>query len=80
MNCINQTNLKHDKNKSTEKRLTQRGVYLSNQKIVCRRIYCIIDKLENILTTDNPLSNWGAKAMTVGFSFSAVHVPVKLGL
>ena len=38
------------------------------------------DKLENILTTDNPLSNRGAKAMTVGFSFSAVHVPVKLGL
>ena len=37
-------------------------------------------KLENILTTDNPLSNQGAKAMTVGFSFSAVHVPVKLGL
>ena len=25
------------------------------------------DKLENILTTDNPLSNRGAKAMTVGF-------------
>ena len=38
------------------------------------------DNLENILTTDNPLSNRGAKAMTVGFSFSAVHVPVKLGL
>ena len=38
------------------------------------------DKLENILTTDNPLLNRGAKAMTVGFSFSAVHVPVKLGL
>ena len=31
-------------------------------------------------TTDNPLSNRGAKAMTAGFSFSAVHVPVKLGL
>ena len=30
------------------------------------------DKLENILTTDHPLANRGAKAMTVGFSFSAV--------
>ena len=38
------------------------------------------DKLENILTTDNPLSNRGGKAMTVRFSFSAVHVRVKLGL
>ena len=38
------------------------------------------DKIENILTTEYPLSNQGAKAMTVGFSFSAVHVPVKLGL
>ena len=41
------------------------------------------DKLENMLTIDKPLSNRGTKAMTVGFSFSAVHVPlvpVKLGL
>ena len=43
-------------------------------------IVILKDKLENILTTDNPLSNRGAKAMTVGFSFSAGHVPVKLGL
>ena len=43
-------------------------------------IVILKDKLQNILTTDNPLLNQGAKAMTVGFSFSAVHVPVKLGL
>ena len=38
-------------------------------------IVILKDKLENILAT-----NWGAKVMIVGFSFSAVHVPVKLGL
>ena len=43
-------------------------------------IVMLKDKLQNILTTDNPLSNQGAKAMTVRFSFSDVHVPVKLGL
>ena len=43
-------------------------------------IMILKDKLENIFTTDNPLSNWGAKAMTIGFSFLAVHVPVKPGL
>ena len=31
-------------------------------------------------TTDNPLSNRGAKAMTAGFSLSGAEVPVKLGL
>ena len=39
-------------------------------------IVLLKDKLENILTTDYPLSNRGAKAMAIGFSFSAVHVPV----
>ena len=39
-------------------------------------IVILRDKLENILTADNPLSNRVAKAMTVGFTFSAVHVPV----
>ena len=43
-------------------------------------IVILKDKLENILTTDNPLSSRGAKAIPVGFSFSVVHVPMKLGL
>ena len=41
---------------------------------------CLENELIAHLTTDNPLSNRGAKAMTVGFSFSVVHVPVNLGL
>ena len=49
-------------------------------RVIEKLVVILKEKLENILTTDNPLSNRDAKAMTVGFSFSAVHVPVKLGL
>ena len=49
-------------------------------RVIERLVVILKEKIEKILTTDNPLSNRGAKAMTVGFSFSAVHVPVKLGL